>query len=79
MLVEKYLSNFWITLEIYLISCEINHILSWSKNCVIFSVVAETRFTITDTKVHIQVVSLSTQDNEKLLEQLNSVFKRAIV
>ena len=31
----KYLSNFWRTLEMPLINCEINLILTWSANCVI--------------------------------------------
>ena len=31
----KYLSNFWRTLEMHLINCEINLILYWSSNCVI--------------------------------------------
>ena len=31
----KYLSNFWRTLEIPLINCEVNLILTWSKDCVI--------------------------------------------
>ena len=35
-------------------------------------------FAITDTKLYVPVVTLSTQDNEKLLEQLKSVFKRVI-
>ena len=33
----KYLSNFWRTLEMSLINCEINFILTWSANCVIAS------------------------------------------
>ena len=33
----KYLSNFWRTLEIPLINCEINLILTWSANCVVVS------------------------------------------
>ena len=33
----KYLSNFWRTLEIPLINCEINLILMWSANWVIVS------------------------------------------
>ena len=33
----KYLSNFWRTLEIALINCEVNLILTWSANCVIVS------------------------------------------
>ena len=50
----KYLSNFWRTLEMPLINCKINLILTWSKNCVIASNTAaneETTFTITDTKL----------------------------
>ena len=31
----KYLSNFWRTLEMHLINCEINLILYWSSNSVI--------------------------------------------
>ena len=31
----KYLSNFWITLEMPLIICEVNLILTWSSTCVI--------------------------------------------
>ena len=30
----KYLSNFWKTLEMSLINCEMNVILFWSENCV---------------------------------------------
>ena len=37
-----------------------------------------TTFSITDTKLYVPVVTLSTQDNEKLLEQLKSGFKRTI-
>ena len=33
----KYLSNFWRTLDIPLINCEINLILTWSENCVLTS------------------------------------------
>ena len=35
-------------------------------------------FRITDTKLYVPVVTLSIQDNAKLLEQLKSVFKRTI-
>ena len=33
----KHLSNFWRILDMHLINCEINLILTWSKNCVIKS------------------------------------------
>ena len=60
----KYLSNFWRTLEMPLINCEINLILTWSEDCVISSATGETKFKITDTKLYVLVVTLSIQDNE---------------
>ena len=46
----KYLSNFWRTLEMPLINCEVNLILTWSPACVISSATGETKFKITETK-----------------------------
>ena len=46
-----------------LINCEINHILTWSENCVISSATGETKFIKTDKKLSVSVVTLSTQDN----------------
>ena len=34
----KYLSNFWRTLNMPLINCEVSLILTWSENCVITSI-----------------------------------------
>ena len=77
----KYLSNFWRTLEMPLINCEVNLILTWSSTCVLISTgsanQAET-FAITDTKLYVPVVTLSTQENAKLLHQLKSGFKTVI-
>ena len=61
-----------------LINCEINLILTWSDNCVISSATRKTKFKITDTKFYIPVVTLSIQDNTKLLNQLKPSFKRSI-
>ena len=61
-----------------LINCEVNLILTWSKDCVISSANGETKFKITETKLYVPVVTLSTQDNAKLLQQLKSGFKRTI-
>ena len=64
-----------------LINCEINLILIWSANCVIVSTNVANQnatFEITDTKLYAPVVTLSTQDNSKVLRQLNSGFKRVI-
>ena len=74
----KHLSNFWRTLEMPLINCEVNLILTWSSTCVITNSTGTGTFEITDTKLYIPVVVLSTQDNSKLLEQLKSGFKRVI-
>ena len=74
----KYLSNFWRSLEIPLINCEVNLILTWSLTFTISSATGETKFKITDTKLYVPVVTLSTQDNAKLLQQLNSAFRRTI-
>ena len=61
----KYLSNFWRTLKRPLINCEINLILT--EDCVLSSTTGETKFKITDTKIYVPVVTLSVQDNAKLL------------
>ena len=74
----KYLSNFWRTLEMPLVNCEVNLILTWSKDCVITNSTGEGKFTITETKLYVPVLTLSTKDNEKLLQQLKSGFKKTI-
>ena len=81
MVVLKYLNNFWRTLEIPLITSEINLMLTWSKNWVLSNTAAnqEIKFAITDTKLYLPVLTLSTQDNVKLLRQLKSGFKRTII
>ena len=77
----KYLSNIWRTLEMPLINCEVEVILNWSANCVLIYTDDENwvpTFTITETNLYIPVVTLATQDNEKLVPQLKSGFKRKI-
>ena len=74
----KYLSNFWITLEMLLINCEVNLILAWSSTCVITNANGAGTFETTDTKLYVPVVTLSTQENTKLFQQLKSGFKRVI-
>ena len=74
----KYLSNFWRTLEMPLINCDVNLILTWSKDWVITNSTGEGKFGITETKLYVSVVILSTKDNEKLLQQLKSGFKKTI-
>ena len=84
------LSNFWRTLNMPLINCEIELILTWSKNCVVAdmrvratgnnddapAIVCPTRleFQIIETKLYVPVVTLLTENDKKLLEQWKSGF-----
>ena len=61
-----------------LINCEVNLILTWSKDCVINNSTGEGKCKITETILYVPVVTLSTQDNAKLLQQLKSGFERTI-
>ena len=85
----KYLGNFWRALNIPLISCEVYLELKWNKNCIISSqqigvnldggnTAAPTGATlaINDCKLYVPVVTLSKDDEIKLLTNLNSGFKR---
>ena len=60
------------------INCEIEFLLIWSKDCVITNSEGEGKFQITEAKLYVPVMTLSTQDNAKLLQQLKSSFKRTI-
>ena len=57
-----------------LTNCEVNLILTWSKDCVITNYTGEGKFAITETKLYVPVDN----DNEKLLQQLKSGFKKTI-
>ena len=61
-----------------LINCEVNLILTWPSTCVISYANGKTKFKIKDTKLYVSVVTLSIQDNAKLLQELKSGFKRTI-
>ena len=74
----KYLSNFWRTLEMPLINCEVNLIFTWSSTCVITNSNGAGTFAITDTKLYFPVVTLSIRENTKFFQQLKSGFKRVI-
>ena len=88
----KYLGNFWRALNIPLISCEVSLELKWDKNCVITSLEqrdigggnrdnAPTGATlgITDCKLYVPAVTLSKDDETKLLTNLKSGFKIEII
>ena len=58
-------------------NCEVNLILTRSKDCVITnSTGGEGKCAIAETKLYVPIVTLSTKDNEKLLQQLKSSFKK---
>ena len=62
-----------------LINCKIYLILTWYQTCVTSNAVNQaTTFAITDTKLYAPVVTLSSQNNAKLSQQLKSGFKRTI-
>ena len=88
----KYLGNFWRALNIPLISCEVSLELKWNKNCVITSqqiavdldgantaATTGATLTINDSKLYIPVVTLSKNDEIKLLTDLKSGFTREII
>ena len=89
----KYLSNFWRKLDMPLVNCEVYLTLTWSKYCVLTDIIKRaTRrvglpaiaaptgasFVIKDCKLHVSVVTLSAENDNKLLEQLRTGFKRTI-
>ena len=56
----KYLSNFWKTLEMPFINREVNLMLTWSSTCVITNSTGAGTFKMTDTKLYVPAVTLST-------------------
>ena len=89
----KYLGNFWRSLDIPLINCEITLILSWYKECVLvgrafrgppaaaanrINSPTDAKFEITHCKLYVPVVTLLAENENKLLEQLKSGFRITI-
>ena len=88
----NYLGNFWRALNIPLISCEVSLELKWGKNCIITSLEQRdigggnrdnapkgATLSITDCKLYVPAVTLSKDDEIKLLTNLKSGFKRVII
>ena len=74
----KYLTNFRRTLEMPLTNSEVNLILKCSSTCAITNSTGARTFEIRDIKLYVPVVTLSTQDNSKLLQELTSGFRRTV-
>ena len=77
-----------------LINCEVSLTITWYKNCALTSITTQTAagaqggnpakeridatFKITDTKLHVPVITLSTKEDNNFLQQLKSGFKTTI-
>ena len=84
----KYLSNSWRSLEMPLINCKVELSLKWIENCV--QTTAEiganadatgadsATLEVTDVRLYVPVVTLSAEDNVKLVKQLNEGFRRPV-
>ena len=62
----KYLSNFLGSLEMPLINCKVELSLKWIEICILSNAGDNATFTITDTKLYVSIVALSSEDNAKL-------------
>ena len=71
----KYVSNFWRLLEMPLVNCKIHLELNWTEDCTLSSAGDSAKFKITDAKLHVAIVILSTKDNVNLTKQLSNGFK----
>ena len=59
-----------------LINCKVELSLPWDPNCVMSNLVGAS--TITDAKLYVPVVTLSIEDNTKLLKLLSEGIKRPV-
>ena len=57
----KYLSNFWRSLELPLINCKVHLELDWIEDCILSSAGNSAKYEITDAKLHVPIVTLSTK------------------
>ena len=74
----KYLSNFFRSLEMPLINCKIELNLTWKKECVLSTDAGNAVYIINDTKMYVPVVTLSKEDNKDFIKQQNKGFQRSI-
>ena len=73
-----YLSNFWRSLEMPLINCKVYLELNWVEDCILSSGRNSAKFAITDAKLHVSIVTLSTKDSANLTKLINEGFKRSL-
>ena len=73
----KYLSNLWRSLEMPLINCNSEISLKWIEDRMLATATTAT-FKIIDAKLYVPIVTLSSEDNEKVSKLLGKGFKRSI-
>ena len=61
-----------------LINCKVELSLKWDKNCILSREDGNSVFAITDTKLHVPIVTLKIEDNAKLSKLLSTEFRRPI-
>ena len=61
-----------------LITCKVYLELNWIEDCILSSTKNTAKFAITDAKLHVPIVTLSTKDSANLTKQLNEGFKRSV-
>ena len=61
-----------------LINCKVYLELNWIEDCILSSAGNTAKFAITDTKLHVPIVTLSTKDCANLAKQLNDGFERSV-
>ena len=74
----KYLRDFWRSLEMPLINCKIHLELNWIEDCILSSAGDSAKLKITDAKLHVPIVTLSTKDYVNLTNVLSNGFKRSV-
>ena len=61
-----------------LINCKVYLELNWIEDCILSSAGNYAKFKITDTKLHVPIVTLSNKDSAILAKQLNEGFGRSV-
>ena len=73
----KYLSNFWRSLEIPLINCNVHLQPNWTEVCIVSRAGDSAKLEITDAKLHDPIITLSSKDSVNLTKQISEGFKRS--
>ena len=71
------MGNFWRSWEMPLNSCKVELSVNWIERCIL-TIANNAVFKMTDAKLYVSVISLSTEDNAKLPKLLSGGFNRSI-